>query len=148
MRDSLKAVAEARRKALEQMRLDSLERARLDSLESVRLDSLATADSLKRVKDSLAAVLDSAEMSEILIDSLVNTLDSIDIFEEKDEFIDKLEEFTAEQRMGILSQLREDLDNTKKAIRQKGTDRTRKKELRLQKRELKRQIRIVRKSIR
>ena len=75
-------------------------------------------------------------------------LDSIDIFQEKDEFIDKLEEFTAEQRMGILSQLREDLDNTKKAIRQKGTDRTRKKELRLQKRELKRQIRIVRKSIR
>lgn len=148
VRDSLKAVAEARRKALEQMRLDSLERARLDSLEAVRLDSLATADSLKRVKDSLAAVLDSAEMSEILIDSLVNTLDSIDIFEEKDEFIDKLEEFTAEQRMGILSQLREDLDNTKKAIRQKGTDRTRKKELRLQKRELKRQIRIVRKSIR
>ena len=148
VRDSLKKVAEARRKALEQMRLDSLERIRLDSLEAVRLDSLATADSLKRVKDSLAAIADSTALQEAAIDSLVNSLDSIDVFEEKSEYLDKLETLTAEQREDILAVLREDYDKTKAEIRKKGLDKLRRRELRLEKRELKRQIRMVRKAIR
>lgn len=148
VRDSLKQVAEARRKALEQMRLDSLERIRLDSLEAVRLDSLATADSLKRVKDSLAAIADSTALQEAAIDSLVNSLDSIDVFEEKSEYLDKLETLTAEQREDILAVLREDYDKTKAEIRKKGLDKLRRRELRLEKRELKRQIRMVRKAIR
>lgn len=148
VRDSLKKVAEARRKALEQMRLDSLERIRLDSLEAVRLDSLATADSLKRVKDSLAAIADSTALQEAAIDSLVNSLDSIDVFEEKSEYLDKLETLTAEQREDILAVLREDYDKTKAEIRKKGLDKLRRRELRLEKRELKRQIRMVKKAIR
>ncbi len=148
VRDSLKQVAEARRKALEQMRLDSLERIRLDSLEAVRLDSLATADSLKRVKDSLAAIADSTALQEAAIDSLVNSLDSIDVFEEKSEYLDKLETLTAEQREDILAVLREDYDKTKAEIRKKGLDKLRRRELRLEKRELKRQIRMVKKAIR
>lgn len=148
VRDSLKQVAEARRKALEQMRLDSLERIRLDSLEAVRLDSLATADSLKRVKDSLAAIADSTALQEAAIDSLVNSLDSIDVFEEKSEYLDKLETLTADQREDILAVLREDYDKTKAEIRKKGLDKLRRRELRLEKRELKRQIRMVRKAIR
>lgn len=148
VRDSLKKVAEARRKALEQMRLDSLERIRLDSLEAVRLDSLATADSLKRVKDSLAAIADSTALQEAAIDSLVNSLGSIDVFEEKSEYLDKLETLTAEQREDILAVLREDYDKTKAEIRKKGLDKLRRRELRLEKRELKRQIRMVRKAIR
>lgn len=148
VRDSLKKVVEARRKALEQMRLDSLERIRLDSLEAVRLDSLATADSLKRVKDSLAAIADSTALQEAAIDSLVNSLDSIDVFEEKSEYLDKLETLTAEQREDILAVLREDYDKTKAEIRKKGLDKLRRRELRLEKRELKRQIRMVRKAIR
>lgn len=148
VRDSLKKVAEARRKALEQMRLDSLERIRLDSLEAVRLDSLATADSLKRIKDSLAAIADSTALQETVIDSLVNSLDSIDVFEEKSEYLDKLETLTAEQREDILAVLREDYDKTKAEIRKKGQDKLRRRELRLEKRELKRQIRMVKKAIR
>ncbi len=148
VRDSLKKVVEARRKALEQMRLDSLERIRLDSLEAVRLDSLATADSLKRVKDSLAAIADSTALQEAAIDSLVNSLDSIDVFEEKSEYLDKLETLTAEQREDILAVLREDYDKTKAEIRKKGLDKLRRRELRLEKRELKRQIRMVKKAIR
>lgn len=148
VRDSLKAVAEARRKALEQMRLDSLERVRLDSLEAARLDSLATADSLKRASDSLAAARDSVKASEAVIDSLVASLDSIDIFEQKDEFMDKLETLTAEQRKAILDELQENFEKTKAEIRKKGNDKARRRELRYEKRELKRQIKAVRKAVR
>lgn len=148
VRDSLKAVAEARRKALEQMRLDSLERVRLDSLEAARLDSLATADSLKRASDSLAAARDSVKASEAVIDSLVASLDSIDIFEQKDEFMDKLETLTAEQRKDILDELQENFEKTKAEIRKKGNDKARRRELRYEKRELKRQIKAVRKAVR
>lgn len=148
VRDSLKAVAEARRKALEQMRLDSLERVRLDSLEAARLDSLATADSLKRASDSLAAARDSVKASEAVIDSLVASLDSIDIFEQKDEFMDKLETLTAGQRKAILDELQENFEKTKAEIRKKGNDKARRRELRYEKRELKRQIKAVRKAVR
>lgn len=148
VRDSLKAVAEARRKALEQMRLDSLERVRLDSLEAARLDSLATADSLKRASDSLAAARDSVKASEAVIDSLVASLDSIDIFEQKDEFMDKLETLTAGQRKAILDELQENFEKTKEEIRKKGNDKARRRELRYEKRELKRQIKAVRKAVR
>lgn len=148
VRDSLKAVAEARRKALEQMRLDSLERVRLDSLEAARLDSLATADSLKRASDSLAAARDSVKASEAVIDSLVASLDSIDIFEQKDEFMDKLETLTAEQRKAILDELQENFEKTKAEIRKKGNDKARRRELRYEKRELKWQIKAVRKAVR
>ena len=148
VRDSLKQVAERQRKLMEQMRLDSLERARLDSLEAARLDSLAVADSLRHVADSLAAIPDSTELNEILIDSLVNSLDSIDVFEEKDEFADRVGEFTLQQRRDILQQLQEDFDRTKADLKAKGLDKARRRELRMEKRELRRQMKILRRAIR
>lgn len=144
-RDSLKAVAEARRIERERFLKDSLETVRTDSLARLRLDSLARADSL-RVADSLALVLRQTDTLAAVADSLAASFDSFDA--DRDRFADSLEVLDAAHLEELVKVYEERYESSRKSLRQRPVAKDERKMLRMEKKEARRNMKLARKYLR